>query len=149
MDKDPECTIQFAGKELMVEGYGFAFHKDSPWTERISDEILRFRESGLIDQLREKWLSSRCEKIHSHSTGVARQFDVIYLSGACAFLVIGTIFSMLLFCLEHFVGKNRSWVWHSQPLNVSRNRNPWRFVTLQYDLFDIRIIACCRLHSDI
>ena len=103
MDQDPECIIQFAGKELMVEAYGFALTKGSKWTKPISEQIRKYRDKGVIDELKKKWLSSKCDKINSESPGLIHQFDFIYLSGAFVLLVIGTLLSLFFFSIEHVI----------------------------------------------
>jgi polypeptide N-acetylgalactosaminyltransferase/glutamate receptor 2/ionotropic kainate glutamate receptor 2 len=42
-------------------GYGLAFPQNSPYTDVISEEILKLRESGFLDKLKNEWFIHKGE----------------------------------------------------------------------------------------
>ena len=98
--KPGSCNIQLAGKSFKFESYAFAAPRGSQWTAVISNLIRRFKENGMLNTLKKRWLTSLC--LQADVSGVDQQapFDILYLSGACIMLLGGSIVSLLILGLE-------------------------------------------------
>ncbi|CAA0833575.1 Glutamate receptor 3.2 [Striga hermonthica] len=53
------CMFQAVGREFTKSGWGFAFPRDSQLATDLSTAILTLSETGKLQELRKKWLSSR------------------------------------------------------------------------------------------
>ncbi|GER54980.1 glutamate receptor [Striga asiatica] len=53
------CMFQVVGREFTKSGWGFAFPRDSQLATDLSTAILTLSETGKLQELRKKWLSSR------------------------------------------------------------------------------------------
>ena len=78
----------------------FAIRKGSPWNEAISNLISKYKDSGLMNNLENKYIASKCTHNIEH---LPRQFGILYLSGACILLVFGVLLCIVFLCIEHFV----------------------------------------------
>ncbi|NXD10907.1 GLRK protein, partial [Nothocercus nigrocapillus] len=54
------CNLIRAPEVIGARGFGIATPKASTWTKHLSIAILTLRESGHLEQLRNKWWESRC-----------------------------------------------------------------------------------------
>ena len=54
---DP-CKSQVVGEPFNFEGYGLALPLNMPYASDFSLAVLKLRESGKLDEIREKWLST-------------------------------------------------------------------------------------------
>ncbi|NXA52025.1 GLRK protein, partial [Nothocercus julius] len=54
------CNLIRAPEVIGARGFGIATPKGSVWTKHLSIAILTLRESGDLEQLRNKWWESRC-----------------------------------------------------------------------------------------
>ncbi|XP_062449193.1 probable glutamate receptor [Rhea pennata] len=54
------CNLIRAPEVIGARGFGIATTKASPWTKKLSIAVLRLRESGDLDHLRNKWWESSC-----------------------------------------------------------------------------------------
>ena len=98
------CDIQFAGRFIHTENFGFALPKGSLWREPMSTQIRIYKENGVMRRLKNKWLPYKCKNI---AEAEAKQFDLVYLSGACITLIMGIFLSFLIFITEFIVNKFR------------------------------------------
>ncbi|CDP11785.1 unnamed protein product [Coffea canephora] len=53
-----KCTFRTVGQEFTKSGWGFAFQRDSPLAVDLSTAILQLSESGDLQRIHDKWLSS-------------------------------------------------------------------------------------------
>ncbi|XP_077987333.1 glutamate receptor ionotropic, NMDA 1-like [Glandiceps talaboti] len=54
-----DCNLVTVGELFGRCGFGLGFQKGSPWTEKISLEVLSFHESGVMEGLDGEWISSK------------------------------------------------------------------------------------------
>ncbi|NWU66705.1 NMD3B protein, partial [Pterocles burchelli] len=52
---DSDCKLLTVGKPFAIEGYGIGLPQNSPLTSNISEFISRYKSSGFIDLLHDKW----------------------------------------------------------------------------------------------
>ena len=104
------CDIQIV-EDVYKLVAAFALKKGSIWNEVISTQIRKYKRDGVLDRIWEKYRAQHCKQ---QTEAQPNQFVLLYLSGACILLVMGTIFSGLLFVLEHVMslcrkrfGRNR------------------------------------------
>ena len=55
-----KCAFELRGLGWNPRGVGLPLPKDSPYLKPLSQEILRLRESGFIEEMRRKWFSGEC-----------------------------------------------------------------------------------------
>ena len=93
------CDVQIV-EHIRKEALAFALRKNSSWTEPISNLMREYKENGVLNQIKTRYMSSKCTlKIGDHP----KQFSLLYLSGACIMLILGVIVSVIIFILEHIV----------------------------------------------
>ena len=101
-----DCDYKIV-QTILKQPVGFALPKKSPWKEPISHLIRKYQENGFLDDTKSKYMAPKCfkEKAKEH-----QQFSLLYLSGACIMLVLGILFSSVLFSCEHlFSVCSRRW----------------------------------------
>ncbi|XP_054031724.1 probable glutamate receptor [Dryobates pubescens] len=54
------CNLIRAPEVIGARGFGIATTQASPWTKKLSVAVLKLRESGDLDYLRNKWWESSC-----------------------------------------------------------------------------------------
>ncbi|NXU74228.1 GLRK protein, partial [Oreotrochilus melanogaster] len=54
------CNLIRAPEVIGARGFGIAAPQASPWTKKLSIAVLKLRESGDLDYLRNKWWESSC-----------------------------------------------------------------------------------------
>uniref|UniRef100_UPI000181CF61 Glutamate [NMDA] receptor subunit 3B n=1 Tax=Rattus norvegicus TaxID=10116 RepID=UPI000181CF61 len=52
---DADCKLLTVGKPFAIEGYGIGLPQNSPLTSNLSEFISRYKSSGFIDLLHDKW----------------------------------------------------------------------------------------------
>ncbi|NXI48251.1 NMD3B protein, partial [Galbula dea] len=52
---DSDCKLLTVGKPFAIEGYGIGLPQNSPLTSNVSEFISRYKSSGFIDLLHDKW----------------------------------------------------------------------------------------------
>ncbi|XP_058137057.1 glutamate receptor ionotropic, NMDA 3B [Dasypus novemcinctus] len=52
---DAKCRLLTVGKPFAIEGYGIGLPQNSPLTSKLSEFISRYKSSGFIDLLHDKW----------------------------------------------------------------------------------------------
>ena len=93
------CDIQ------VVENIGkmsetFILKKGSLWNEAISNLMLKYRENGLLNEIRRKHMAKHCE---TRDTTLPHQFSIRYLSAACVMLLDGIILSVVCLVVEYVI----------------------------------------------
>ena len=93
------CNIKVV-EEIYERSAAFALKKGSPWNGAISSLIRKYRDDGLMDEMKRKYMASKCTTTRkSH----LKQFGILYLSGACIFVVLGVALSSVFFVMEHVI----------------------------------------------
>ena len=95
------CNIATVGT-VKIEYFGFALPKGSHWKEPINNLIRKYHENGKLADIQRKYLASQCEK---QSASRPEQFDLLYLSGICALLVVALIVSFIVIIFEYIIAK--------------------------------------------
>ena len=54
----PPCTVHTIGRLFHNFGYGLALPKGSPFTEKFTLAILKFRNNGVFERLADRWLKA-------------------------------------------------------------------------------------------
>ena len=84
------------GKYFMGSSSGFAFPKDSPLKELIDYHLLKFQQSGLLEQLAKKYL-----KIEPHiCEPPVRELDFKATIFSFAILATGVLTSLVVYLVE-------------------------------------------------
>ncbi|NWY05101.1 NMD3B protein, partial [Nothoprocta ornata] len=52
---DSDCKLLTVGKPFAIEGYGIGLPQNSPLTSNVSEFISRYKSSGFMDLLHDKW----------------------------------------------------------------------------------------------
>ena len=87
-------------QKIFEQSVAFAFQKGSRWKKVVSALIHQYKNNGLLDNIRRKYLASDCRKEDENQP---IQFGILYLNGACIVLVFGIGFSILVFVCEHLI----------------------------------------------
>ena len=82
--------------------FGFALSKGSHWTEPINNFLRKYDENGKLADIKRKYFASQCKE---KPAARPEQFDLLYLSGACALLAVGLIASLVVILVEHIISK--------------------------------------------
>lgn len=104
MALEPECQIQFAGKEIPDVGYGIVVPQGSPMKNVFSALVLKYKDNLFIERLKEKWFSNVCDKKKPETpeqTGPVYFQNIFY---ACT-VTIGI--SVLLLIIEYIMNIRR------------------------------------------
>ncbi|VCW83835.1 unnamed protein product, partial [Gulo gulo] len=98
---DADCKLLTVGKPFAMEGYGIGLPQNSPLTSNLSEFISRYKSSGFIDLLHDKWYRMvPCGKRVLAVTETL-QVGIYHFSGLFVLLCLG-LGSALLSCLgEH------------------------------------------------
>ncbi|XP_066273511.1 glutamate receptor 2-like [Branchiostoma lanceolatum] len=149
------CDLKTVGRLFGKIGYGFGLQKSSPYTDQLSVNILRLRESGFIDALTEKWYhDGSCEPdenvveevqgtiVVGHMLGV---FCVIYGGMAVSLVVlVGEWVACVLGQKRHNEKMSLPQIFHAQFKKVWRGRKALSASHLRHDgqPCDVRNMGC-------
>ncbi|XP_066917995.1 glutamate receptor ionotropic, NMDA 1-like [Clytia hemisphaerica] len=64
------CNLDIHNLKFGSSGWSFVLQKNSPWTDGISESIMRLSEQGRLAELRKKWVNFKCvpnNKVESYS----------------------------------------------------------------------------------
>ncbi|XP_077864107.1 glutamate receptor ionotropic, NMDA 2A-like [Saccoglossus kowalevskii] len=100
--KDQDCSLKVVGKTVGETGYTIALTKGSHWTHKINEKIIKYTDSGFLQTLVEKWLTSMCEGKNENSR---QPLGIEHSSGVFLLLLGGTAVSILVFFGEHLFFK--------------------------------------------
>ncbi|KAI1230550.1 Glutamate receptor ionotropic, partial [Lamprotornis superbus] len=110
---DSDCKLLTVGKPFAIEGYGIGLPQNSPLTSNVSEFISRYKSSGFIDLLHDKWYKMvPCGKrvfavtevrrlLGRGGSGVTLQMGIYHFSGLFVLLCIGLSGSLLTSLGEH------------------------------------------------
>ncbi|XP_053228546.1 glutamate receptor ionotropic, NMDA 3B [Podarcis raffonei] len=98
---DSDCKLLTVGKPFAIEGYGIGLPQNSPLTSNISEFISRYKSSGFMDLLHDKWYKMvPCGK-RVFAVTETLQMGIYHFSGLFVLLCIGLCGSLLTSLGEH------------------------------------------------
>ncbi|XP_077914690.1 glutamate receptor ionotropic, NMDA 3B [Halichoerus grypus] len=98
---DADCKLLTVGKPFAMEGYGIGLPQNSPLTSILSEFISRYKSSGFIDLLHDKWYKMvPCGKRVLAVTETL-QVGVYHFSGLFVLLCLGLGSALLSSLGEH------------------------------------------------
>ncbi|XP_017952374.2 glutamate receptor ionotropic, NMDA 3B [Xenopus tropicalis] len=100
---DSDCKLLTIGKPFAIEGYGIGLPQNSPLTSNISEFISRYKSSGFMDTLHDKWYKMvPCGK-RVYAVTETLQMGIYHFSGLFVLLCIGFCGSLLTSLMERVV----------------------------------------------
>ncbi|XP_025894554.1 glutamate receptor ionotropic, NMDA 3B, partial [Nothoprocta perdicaria] len=98
---DSDCKLLTVGKPFAIEGYGIGLPQNSPLTSNVSEFISRYKSSGFMDLLHDKWYKMvPCGK-RVFAVTETLQMGIYHFSGLFVLLCIGLCGSLLTSLGEH------------------------------------------------
>ncbi|XP_013360514.1 PREDICTED: glutamate receptor ionotropic, NMDA 3B, partial [Chinchilla lanigera] len=98
---DPDCKLLTVGKPFAIEGYGIGLPQNSPLTSNLSEFISRYKSSGFIDLLHDKWYKMvPCGK-RVFAVTETLQMGIYHFSGLFLLLCLGLGSAVLSSLGEH------------------------------------------------
>ncbi|XP_072457445.1 glutamate receptor ionotropic, NMDA 3B [Notamacropus eugenii] len=98
---DADCKLLTVGKPFAIEGYGIGLPRNSPLTSNLSEFISRYKSSGFIDLLHDKWYKMvPCGKRVIAVTETL-QMSIYHFSGLFVLLCLGLGCALLTSLGEH------------------------------------------------
>ncbi|XP_004632971.1 glutamate receptor ionotropic, NMDA 3B [Octodon degus] len=98
---DPDCKLLTVGKPFAIEGYGIGLPQNSPLTSNLSEFISRYKSSGFIDLLHDKWYKMvPCGK-RVFAVTETLQMGIYHFSGLFLLLCLGLGSALLSSLGEH------------------------------------------------
>uniref|UniRef100_A0A8C6QJW9 Glutamate receptor n=1 Tax=Nannospalax galili TaxID=1026970 RepID=A0A8C6QJW9_NANGA len=98
---DADCKLLTVGKPFAIEGYGIGLPQNSPLTSNLSEFISRYKSSGFIDLLHDKWYKMvPCGK-RVFAVTETLQMGVCHFSGLFVLLCLGLGSALLSSLGEH------------------------------------------------
>uniref|UniRef100_A0A671FNJ5 Glutamate receptor n=1 Tax=Rhinolophus ferrumequinum TaxID=59479 RepID=A0A671FNJ5_RHIFE len=98
---DADCKLLTVGKPFAIEGYGIGLPQNSPLTSNLSEFISRYKSSGFIDVLHDKWYKMvPCGK-RVFAVTETLQMGIYHFSGLFVLLCLGLGSALLSLLGEH------------------------------------------------
>ncbi|XP_012500861.1 PREDICTED: glutamate receptor ionotropic, NMDA 3B [Propithecus coquereli] len=98
---DADCKLLTVGKPFAIEGYGIGLPQNSPLTSNLSEFISRYKSSGFIDLLHDKWYKMvPCGK-RVFAVTETLQMGIYHFSGLFVLLCLGLSSALLSSLGEH------------------------------------------------
>ncbi|XP_007460508.1 PREDICTED: glutamate receptor ionotropic, NMDA 3B [Lipotes vexillifer] len=98
---DADCRLLTVGKPFAIEGYGIGLPRNSPLTSNLSEFISRYKSSGFIDLLHDKWYKMvPCGK-RVFAVTETLQMGIYHFSGLFVLLCLGLGSALLSSLGEH------------------------------------------------
>ncbi|XP_069073947.1 glutamate receptor ionotropic, NMDA 3B [Pleurodeles waltl] len=98
---DSDCKLLTVGKPFAIEGYGIGLPQNSPLTSNLSEFISRYKSSGFMDTLHDKWYKMvPCGK-RVFAVTETLQMGIYHFSGLFVLLCIGFGGALLTSLGEH------------------------------------------------
>ncbi|XP_074207450.1 glutamate receptor ionotropic, NMDA 3B [Camelus bactrianus] len=98
---DADCRLLTVGKPFAIEGYGIGLPQNSPLTSNLSEFISRYKSSGFIDLLHDKWYKMvPCGK-RVFAVTETLQMGIHHFSGLFVLLCLGLGSALLSSLGEH------------------------------------------------
>ncbi|XP_006876801.1 PREDICTED: glutamate receptor ionotropic, NMDA 3B [Chrysochloris asiatica] len=132
---DADCKLLTVGKPFAIEGYGIGLPQNSPLTSNLSEFISRYKSSGFIDLLHDKWYKMvPCGK-RVFAVTETLQMGIYHFSGLFVLLCLGLGSALLTLVGEHIfyrlvlphirrANKLRYWLHTSQKIHRALNPEP-------------------------
>ncbi|XP_047633736.1 glutamate receptor ionotropic, NMDA 3B [Phacochoerus africanus] len=132
---DADCRLLTVGKPFAIEGYGIGLPQNSPLTSNLSEFISRYKSSGFIDLLHDKWYKMvPCGKRVLAVTETL-QMGIYHFSGLFVLLCLGMGSALLSSLGEHVFyhlalprirrgNKLQYWLHTSQRIHRALNTEP-------------------------
>ncbi|XP_028627421.1 glutamate receptor ionotropic, NMDA 3B isoform X2 [Grammomys surdaster] len=132
---DADCKLLTVGKPFAIEGYGIGLPQNSPLTSNLSEFISRYKSSGFIDLLHDKWYKMvPCGK-RVFAVTETLQMGVYHFSGLFVLLCLGLGSALLTSLGEHVFyrlvlprirrgNKLQYWLHTSQKIHRALNTGP-------------------------
>ncbi|XP_054984488.1 glutamate receptor ionotropic, NMDA 3B isoform X1 [Sorex araneus] len=132
---DPDCKLLTVGKPFAIEGYGIGLPQNSPLTSNLSKFISRYKSSGFIDLLHDKWYKMvPCGK-RAIAVTETLQMGIYHFSGLFVLLCLGMGSALLSMLGEHVFfrlvlprmrrgNKAQYWLHTSQRIHRALNPEP-------------------------
>ncbi|CAF1331286.1 unnamed protein product [Rotaria sordida] len=96
------CNLTFVEKDFAPSSYGIAYPKQWLYGEDLDVIILSLRESGVLDDLKEKWFDKNvCQ--HSSSSYVSTSIKLEEMSGLFVTFGLISILSLVLFTSKKII----------------------------------------------
>ncbi|XP_057565285.1 LOW QUALITY PROTEIN: glutamate receptor ionotropic, NMDA 3B [Hippopotamus amphibius kiboko] len=130
-----DCRLLTVGKPFVIEGYGIGLPRNSPLTSNLSEFISRYKSSGFIDLLHDKWYKMvPCGK-RVFAVTETLQMGIYHFSGLFVLLCLGLGSSLLSSLGEHVFyrlalprirrgNKLQYWLHTSQRIHRALNTEP-------------------------
>eukprot|EP00092_Neocalanus_flemingeri_P003937 GFUD01004238.1.p1 GENE.GFUD01004238.1~~GFUD01004238.1.p1 ORF type:complete len:922 (+),score=208.49 GFUD01004238.1:310-3075(+) len=114
-----KCDLKQLGGLLDSKGYGIALPKDSPYTQAISQGVIRLIEKGVVTRLKKKWWEEQrgggsCKSLGG---GGGDQMSVAALAGLYMMLIGGMVIATMIAICE--------FTWRKRKLAVDENTSVW------------------------
>nr|XP_012291225.1 glutamate receptor ionotropic, NMDA 3B [Aotus nancymaae] len=98
---DADCKLLTVGKPFAIEGYGIGLPQNSPLTSNLSEFISRYKSSGFMDLLHDKWYKMvPCGK-RVFAVTETLQMSIYHFSGLFVLLCLGLGSALLGSLGEH------------------------------------------------
>ncbi|XP_048197765.1 glutamate receptor ionotropic, NMDA 3B [Perognathus longimembris pacificus] len=130
---DADCKLLTVGKPFAIEGYGIGLPQNSPLTSNLSEFISRYKSSGFIDLLHDKWYKMvPCGK-RVFAVTETLQMGIYHFSGLFVLLCLGLGSALLSSLGEHVFYRlalprirrgNRLQYWLHTSQKIHRALNP-------------------------
>ncbi|XP_006898073.1 PREDICTED: glutamate receptor ionotropic, NMDA 3B [Elephantulus edwardii] len=132
---DADCKLLTVGKPFAIEGYGIGLPRNSPLTSNLSEFISRYKSSGFIDLLHDKWYRMvPCGK-RVFAVTETLQMGIYHFSGLFVLLCLGLGSALLSLLGEHVFyhlvlprirrgNKRQYWLHTSQKIHRALNTEP-------------------------
>ncbi|XP_046505329.1 glutamate receptor ionotropic, NMDA 3B, partial [Equus quagga] len=132
---DADCRLLTVGKPFAMEGYGIGLPQNSPLTSNLSEFISRYKSSGFIDLLHDKWYKMvPCGK-RVFAVTETLQMGIYHFSGLFVLLCLGLGSALLSSLGEHVFyrlalprirrgNKLQYWLHTSQRIHRALNTEP-------------------------
>ncbi|XP_070269961.1 glutamate receptor ionotropic, NMDA 3B [Myotis yumanensis] len=132
---DADCKLLTVGKPFAIEGYGIGLPQNSPLTSNLSEFISRYKSSGFIDLLHDKWYKMvPCGKRVLAVTETL-QMGIYHFSGLFVLLCLGLGSALLSSLGEHIFyhlvlpcirrgNRLQYWLHTSQRIHLALNTEP-------------------------
>ncbi|XP_014440942.1 glutamate receptor ionotropic, NMDA 3B [Tupaia chinensis] len=98
---DADCKLLTVGKPFAIEGYGIGLPRNSPLTSTLSEFISRYKSSGFMDLLHDRWYKMvPCGK-RVFAVTETLQMGISHFSGLFVLLCLGLGSALLCSLGEH------------------------------------------------
>ncbi|RDD46624.1 Glutamate receptor ionotropic, kainate 3 [Trichoplax sp. H2] len=103
--KSKYCNLITVGQEFRKDGYALGLRKGSPFTNEISIEILKLRQSGYVASRLNAWYkkSSTCTTETATSNSGYKEIDINHMYGVFVLVLCAIGISLIVLCIEWII----------------------------------------------